>query len=94
VSASGTIIAAETGAMLVGECQLCKEFLEAAQAATKRHIDAQSRLRTATIRFERDSIPALEALVQEAGRARQQALANLKGHADTHGGGLSHTANG
>src|SRR5215469_16254741 len=81
LGASGTIIAAKTGGMLVGQCQLCKDFLEAAQTATKRHIDAQSKLRMANMRFEHEAVPMLESLVEEAARGREQALARLRDHA-------------
>lgn len=81
------------GGMLVGECQLCKDFLEAAQTATKRHIDAKSKLSMANMRFERDAIPTLKSLVEQAGRAREQALARLRGHVATHEQGISRSAN-
>lgn len=70
--------------MLVGECLVCKDLLEAAQTATRRHIDAQSRLRMAEIRFDRQARPGLEGVLQKAALAREQALALLRDHAATH----------
>lgn len=80
--------------MLVAECQLCKDFLQAAQIAAKRHIDAKSKLRMANMRFEREAVPGLESLVEEAGRAREQALARLRDHAASHGEEIGRSANG
>lgn len=80
--------------MLVGQCPLCKDFLEAAQTAAKRHISTQSKLRMAHIRFDREAIPGLESLVEQAGRAREQAVEKLRVHAATHGDGIGRGANG
>jgi hypothetical protein len=75
--------------MVIGGCQTCKELLNAAQIATVRHVDAKSKLRMAEMRYEHEAIPALEAAVEEARWKREEALAALHGHFNSHSGLLS-----
>lgn len=70
--------------MLVKGCQMCKYFLGTAQTAVMRHIDAQSKLRMAHMRYDREAIPALEAIVEAGRLERAQALAELEKHLGTH----------
>ncbi len=55
-------------------------LLGAAQTAAMRHIDAQSKLRMAHMRYDREAVPALEAAVEAARLEREQALAALEKH--------------
>jgi len=69
----------------MGECEVCKDYLEEARTATKRHINAQSRLRTAAIRFEHEALPGLQSVVDQAARAREEAVGKLRLHLASHG---------
>jgi hypothetical protein len=76
------------------ECQKCKELVEAAQSASIRHIEAQSKLRMANMRFDHQAATALKQTVEETSRERERAVAELHEHLQTHGGEIGRTANG
>lgn len=81
--------------MIERECEVCREFLGAAQGAAVRYIDALSRLRMANMRYEHDLIPALQKAVEEARRERERAMATLREHFATHPDeAIKGTANG
>jgi len=81
--------------MVERACPVCKELLEKAQGASVRHVEAQSRLRLANIRFEHESMAALEEAVEEARREREQTMMVLRDHFATHSEGkVGRTARG
>jgi hypothetical protein len=65
-------------------CPECRVRIEAASVATRRHIQAISRLQLAVIRREHDLVPSLQVVVEDARRNREQAVRACKQHLGAH----------
>ncbi|HWC95247.1 MAG TPA: hypothetical protein VG456_00820 [Candidatus Sulfopaludibacter sp.] len=65
-------------------CGQCRLFLDEASSAVMLHLRAQSRLDLARCRRETDLLPALEAVADEAAKARATAVDAYKTHRAEH----------
>ena len=70
-----------------GECEECRQLLEAASAAITRQLRAIGRLDLAGLQYEAELIPSLEAVVREAQSSRELAVAAYKEHRKKHADG-------
>ncbi len=65
-------------------CPECKIRIEEASAATRRHIQAISRMQLAVIRREHDLVPSLKVVVEDARRNRELSVRACKQHLGMH----------
>ena len=73
-------------------CPQCKELTQLARAATQRHIEVLTSLKTAIMNRDTNLIETLEFMAKEAGHAREGITETLRYHLRTHGGATAGSA--
>jgi len=67
-------------------CLQCKELIDLAYTATRRHIEVLTQLQTAIMNREGDRVEALEFMAEEVGHNRKQITETYRRHFRTHRG--------